>query len=485
MSDGNRPSLLARIERRLPELYLVLALVLTSLVALITAPFYMPDEPNQACRAISLGHGRLIAQMGPHEAGAQVDQGALAAMEGVEIVRVKWEHASPDFHDRHYGAMPLVRLPAASQRWANATVFVPFGNTAVYPPMLYAPAVAGWRLGEAFNLTIFHSLLLARLFSAWTAVAIGWLALRLCACSRFMLVPLLLLPHTLFLNAGCSQDAVMLSVAALAAALLSRPLVGRREFTPAELAITAAALAMCGTARPPYVAMALLLFVPTVELHLPDPRRWLRPLAAFAATLAICALWRYLVAPLGLDWADNADPETQYVFMHDHPFATAAAVLHGTFDGLVDFFHRGLYVIGGNDLLPHHGAAFALTILLALMLLFAPACPPRRPLARALLAVCIAGPLLGVSLAEYVIWTPPGLFTVYGVQPRYWLPLLPLVTMLLQGQIPVRRIPERVRQNLLLTTTAALVLIACSLPWFAAHAFYRSGAVQVLSLNLH
>jgi hypothetical protein len=200
--------------------------------------------------------------------------------------------------------------------------------------------------------------------------------------------------------------------------------------------------------------------------------------------MALCAFWRHLVAPLGLDWSDDADPEQQTAFIHAHPFAAAAAVLHGTFDGALDFFHRGLYVIGGNDLLPHHGAAFLLTVCLAAIVLFAPDCPPRTWRGRTLLAVCLAGPLLGVSLAEYIIWSPPGFHTVYGVQPRYWLPVVPLAMMLLQGRLPLPRIALRFRSRGLLAASALLALVACTLPWFTAHAFYRAGVAQVLKLNL-
>ena len=113
------------------------------------------------------------------------------------------------------------------------------------------------------------------------------------------------------------------------------------------------------------------------------------------------------------------------------------------------------------------------------MLLFAPACPPRTWRGRGLLAVCVAGLLLGLSLAEYIIWTPPGWHTVYGIQPRYWLPIMPLATMLLQGRLPVRKTTW-----LPLAASAVLAIVACTLPYMAAHAFYRESIAQVLHLNL-
>jgi hypothetical protein len=95
------------------------------------------------------------------------------------------------------------------------------------------------------------------------------------------------------------------------------------------------------------------------------------------------------------------------------------------------------------------------------------------------LGVCVAGPLLGVSLAEYIIWTPPGWHTVWGVMPRYWLPMMPLGTMLVQSLWR--------RQGAgwpLACAAAGLAGIACTLPWMVAHAFYGESVWRVLRLNL-
>jgi len=142
-------------------------------------------------------------------------------------------------------------------------------------------------------------------------------------------------------------------------------------------------------------------------------------------------------------------------------------------------------VISLNDLLPHHGAAAVLTICLVVIVVAVRGPVVGTWLGRTLLAVCVLGPLVGVSLAEYLIWTPPGGATVFGVMPRYWLAAMPLGILLLQSCVPGR---ERLRALLpRQTATVACVvmaLVACTLPWMVAHAFYREGAWHVLLLNL-
>ncbi len=467
------------LERRLPEMYAVLALVVTGLMCLVTAPFFGPDEANQACRAIALGHGQVIARMGADEAGGEIDSGALAAMEGVNNIRMAWEKRAGDFHNRAYGPMTEeLERPLAQVRWSHRRVFVPFGNTAAYPPFLYAPAVLGWRAGEALGLTIFQSLRVARLLCALTAVVVGWLAMRVCAGSRWMLMAFLLLPSVLFINATCSQDAVLLSVAALVAALVSRPLVRGDAWTRGELAAVAGLVAMMAMARAPYVALALVALVPGVRR-----RRWVGPVLACVFVVAALAGWHYAVRTLDVDTSDEANPALQAAFVREHPLAAGAAIVRGTAEAGADFARRGMYVMGWNDLLGPRALSVAAGLCVVAVMLLGERGPVRRRRGLGLMAVCVGGALVGISAAEYVIWTPPGLGTVYGIQPRYWLPVMPLGMMLVQGAIPMP-IATKIRWTLLLWTGVLVMTTACTLPFVAARVFYRDGLAQVLRINL-
>jgi hypothetical protein len=100
-----------------------------------------------------------------------------------------------------------------------------------------------------------------------------------------------------------------------------------------------------------------------------------------------------------------------------------------------------------------------------------------------LMLIAVVVPLVAISAAEYVIWTPPGLTTVYGVQPRYWLPVLPAMMLLATGWRAPRG-ENRRRERLLPAAAILLVCVACTLPWMAARAFYRAGFIEAVRINL-
>jgi uncharacterized membrane protein len=185
-----------------------------------------------------------------------------------------------------------------------------------------------------------------------------------------------------------------------------------------------------------------------------------------------------------MDTADEADPIRQMAFLCEHPAAAALAVGRGTVEAAWDFVHRGLYVVGWNDLLPHHGAALGLSVCLLALVWCAPGLGVRSWRARMLMVVAVAVPLVAISAAEYVIWTPPGLATVYGVQPRYWLPVLPAMMLLVAGWRAPRGESRRGREWLVAAAAIVLACVAGTLPWMAARAFYRTALIEAVRINL-
>jgi hypothetical protein len=467
---------LVRAECRLPEIYLVLALVVCGVMCFVTAPFFGPDEPAQSSRAIALGHGMVVAHAEKEEPGAELDDGFIGVIEEVDESRTAWEKDAGFFLDRRHGVVSDEgQRKLAGVRWVGRRSFEPFGNTAVYPPGLYLPAMVGWRVGEASGVTIFGTLRLARMLCALTAVGMGWLALRICVGWRWPLLAYLILPSVVFLDATSSQDPVMLGAAAVIAALVSRAMVERREFAGWELVVAAGLLGIVGMSRPPYLAMGLVLFLPAVELRL----GWVKPAVAFGVMVAAAGVWWRMMAGLGIDHSDAAEPGMQRAFLLGHPVMGGVAIMRGTWEAAGDFVRRGLYVVGWNDLLPHHGAALVLGVCLGVMVVWGPRVEIRTGRGLGLLAVGVVGAVVGVSVAEYLIWTRVGWGTVWGIQPRYWLPVMPLGMMLLQGCLRVRS-----RVGLAAGVAGVMGVVVCTLPWMAAHAFYGEGLGRVLGLNL-
>src|SRR3978361_1246189 len=129
-----------RLERRLPEIYVLCALFVTLLLAVLTPPFFVPDEANHSLRALQLAHGQVLATAAREGAGGQADRNAHDAMLRMNSIIAAEAERYPMARSRPDGRISRDDVEAMQQlSWAHADQFFAFPNTAVYPPTLYLP----------------------------------------------------------------------------------------------------------------------------------------------------------------------------------------------------------------------------------------------------------------------------------------------------------------------------------------------------------
>ena len=417
--SADQPEVEHGLTRRLPAIYLLCALIVTLLLAVLTPPFFVPDEASHSLRALQLAHGHVMAQPSAMGAGGETDRNAYAAMARMTAVEAALAQRFPIARSRPDGRVSRGDLEAVQRlAWAQAEQFYPFPNTAVYPPALYLPQAAGWAIALHLRTTIFHGLLLARICAALASVLVGWLALRFSVCSRAQLFVVLLLPTCLSLNASTSQDAVLFGCAALAAACLSRPLRQRRQFRIGELLATAVLLTACIGARVPYMPLMLLLFLPALNAPAVAKKSLLAPAAAALAGGLLVAGWQAEVKPLGVLTGAGADIGRQWAFLHAHPAYGALVLTKSTLLGSSLTVLKGLAWLGTNDAgppLPVYG--LLVCAILIIVLLSTGGCLHTWR-ARALLLGAAVAAAAAMSLAEYLIWSAPGARAVFLVCNR-------------------------------------------------------------------
>jgi hypothetical protein len=479
-------NVLDRIDRSLPEIYLVLALGLTISLSLLTPPFYVPDEIAHASREIQIGHGGLIGQRTEDGVGGQIDANAKEVMDAIGEIQLELERRHPAALHRADGRVTETQLaPLRPIRWSHRTAFMGFQNTAVYPPLLYIPQAIGWRIGEAAGFTILHSLLLARLLASIGAAAAGWLAMRLCAGGRWLLFAYLLLPTALGQNASCSQDALLLPAAGLVMALLSRAISARRLFSATELIAVTSLLAVCIASRPPYLPLAMVLVLPALETPGAIRQQFIPASIGLLAVALAVGAWIALVHPLGAFIHPLARPALQISFLHTHPLEGSEKIVFWTLVQTPLLFAQGLEVLGILDIYAPFGIYAILSVGLAGILLFSPALGLSTRRARVALILAVLAVCGAISLVEYIVFTPPEASWVACLEGRYYLPLAALACLLIRRKpaalnLEAQRAPgarsNGSRRQLLLTCAASVFLIGVLYtPWVAAHGFYNLG----------
>ena len=405
--------------RWLAAAFALYGLLATAFLAINMPPFQNPDEPAHFLRAAQVADGRLIGTRysvtradgsSQTTAGGPVDPAVLTAAApfvammshpNARATRANWE--------------PRVD-------WSGTRSMASFPNTAIYPPLFYAPAAVGVLVGQAARMSVVQTLMVSRLLTGVAAVAIGVVAIACAGGAAAWIFAVLTLPMTLSLIASSSQDALLLACSALAGALLMRILRGPGGRNGPALAALVVTLALVATARPTYGALAVMpLALAKVRL------RW-RILAA-AVIVACVASWSSIAAALAL--ADTgevagANPAAQMAHIRDAPLLMADVVrqtlAHNWRNYVVEFVGQ----LGWLDTaLPqaYHAAARVMLAVAAMATMLRSG--PMRTSVGSRLTIA-AGLLLaatGLFAAAYLTWSLPGNAVVEGVQGRYLLPL--------------------------------------------------------------
>ena len=405
--------------RLLALLYLLLVLPVTACIGWRNPPFQAADEGSHFLRAMQVAHGGLLASRSAAGLiGGRVPAGAVQLTHDFQDLQFQ-RHVTLD--PRRYADAALVP--------AGPAVEASFANTAIYPPVFYAPAALGILAGEAAGQGPLAELRLARLSTACAASLLAALAIAITTAGALPLFWLLSLPMTLSLFGSCSQDAMLIACAALSAAALTRlgPMPARQQaFGFGAWILVAAGVGCLGAAKLPYLLLA------------PIPAVW----AASGAHRPGCVRLLLLLSlpmAIGLGWLvvgalpvlAPSDAGRQMAWLAAHPMripGIAALTLQMRGVTLVREF---IGVLGWLDVkLP---GAFYVPCLLVLAVALAmerwraaPAWLPGATLAM-ILASCAA-----VFAALYLDWTKVGAAWVDGVQGRYFLPPACFLILLLR-----------------------------------------------------
>ena len=352
-------------------------------------------------------------------------------------------------------------------------------------PHLYFFSALGVFLGFCLHLGFAPTLLLGRAFNLLVFALLAAWAVKKAPFGKMAFLGASLLPMTLHLAASFSRDSLLLgccfafTALCLDLAYSSREKPGLRQLLP--LAVLAAVIAPAKLVYLPLLGLALLIPAARARHAALSPRNKKRIAAAMAALLAVFVLfagWRnrsilkesfsadqdqatveemnqatreeyeQLLAETGgesvivesnsdlsnaADEAEREQDRTCYTLSYilAHPLDTLMLCVNSVIE-LGDHYLRGL--VGGS--LSYYSLDIAWTwvvLLYAMLALCALAQPGEGTLtgghrvwaALLVLACC------GLAVLGCVCWTPVRYTTIYGLQGRYFLPVLPLALLVL------------------------------------------------------
>ncbi len=438
-----------------------LSVLLGALLIFATPPLRGPDEHAHFLRATGIAQGDII----PSQADAHGRKGV--------VLPIRWQ--------RDYGYFEAVRLSGRPQGLGYSKVFADYWSGRVnraaidpdqqpvfafyegsegYSPAAYLPHVAAALIAQLAGLdflTTFYLMRLAGLIAMTAALAY---AIMIVPRLRWAFVAIAMLPAALYGRSVINADGAALTFAMVAAALC---LHGLYSGSPPRTGQHALWLTLCALSKPPNVAFVLLELMRWPSREVLQCWRLLALIIGPALIGAIgwtllssgdVAAWR-LAALTGVD-AQHFDPVWKLGFMLDHPLHFARAVV-GTFEqkDLPELWRQLIGVLGLFDTVLRSWAYPVISLLLigTFFVRLDLAREVRIRVALASLATTLAY-CIALFAIFYLVWTPIDADRVWGIQGRYFIPVVPLLAIACAALVD-RALPE---WTIALMASAAAIL---------------------------
>lgn len=452
--------------------------VMSALAAVVsivlTPPFQTPDAFTQFDRAVQISRGHLVGAVAHSHAGGYLPAGVLVAERPFR--------ALPHRYRVKVSARDYQR--AAKGIWTRSTVFVSFAATTEYPPVAYLPAASALVAARLSGLSVLASYYALEFVNVAVFITlVAWSLTQLQFGQATIVAAVAMLPMETALAASPSTDGLLFGLSCVYVALtcrrythysvsgaglpkarphragLSRPsFFGRRS---AELTAAALVLAAIGGAKPPYLLLFFLAGLPGV---------WNRDWSVAGRD----TLWTAIVgiAPVGLWYLVGAKLQGAYAgapvgssirgqltFLVSH-LTSLGTIVPGTLHSFgAYYFMTFVGDLGWLDTplsaVVYVCAAIALGVLALTLLTEATIDTPGLLLVTGTVVATVAA----VFLALYLDWTPVGAGAVFGVQGRYFLPLVPPAVVAAGHADRLRVHDARLKVALYLTTVVALTLV--------------------------
>lgn len=325
-----------------------------------------------------------------------------------------------------------------------------------YSALSYIPAALGLWLGRLLGLSFTFTFALGKLFNLLCYTAIVFTAIHIIPVKKWLLLALSLLPTNLFLASNYSYDWFLTAFTMLAIALIVRIICSEEKARTRDLWLILICLFLAIAPKAVYFPIVGLIFlVPSKAFQ---SRTQKRVFIAAAVAIVVYACLTFLLPVLfsgGDSYSDSragtgASPALQLAFILSEPLAylkILASYLYHEFFALgnietafADYYYmgqltevfstfQGMLLVCGCFIALTDSSERSAKLISSPSILWC-----------AFMALCTAAL---ISSALYVSFTEVGLNTVIGVQPRYFLPLLPLLGIFVFNFPLENHIPDR------------------------------------------
>ncbi|MFB2977488.1 DUF2142 domain-containing protein [Microseira sp. BLCC-F43] len=431
-----------------PEnLFLALALTFGILFTLIIAAFHAESEPQHYYRSYQISEVKLIADKKIVDCYGQQFETYLPSTTCVggmlpksllttaKITEGIASRKNPKRKQNIKTIIGLLNLPLDS----NNRVFLRFPNISLFFPITHLPQAFGMAIGRLFNVSPLVLLYVGRICNLLVWVLLVYLAIKIIPFYKWLLILLAFTPMSIFQASSLSGDALTNGLSfLLISVILTTAFAGEKAITKYEIFILALLSLLLSLCKLAYCPILFLLWVIPVPRFRSKKQYFLTLsviiLFSLAAVLSWLVLTRDLNVPLRLD-TPNLTTEQRLNYLASQPGKLLVLLgntlrVHG-----LTYLEQYLGGMGwGETKMPiWHIVSYGFVLVSVAL------CSHEKDIVVSVRQKAISLSIAVTNIALiftllYITWNDLDSDVIQGFQARYFIPISPLLFLLLYNQ---------------------------------------------------
>jgi uncharacterized membrane protein len=417
--------------------------------AIITPPGQNPDESAHFERVWQLGNFNLFA-----ESSVSGGEKMFGGEQPANISRFFSDNDITSKFDPNHKFNKVNTDETHSLQFNSQTEFQDFRGAGTYSPIAYISMIPGVWIGKLFHLPIFSLFFLLRLLSIVTVLVLFYFAIRIAPIAKWGIFCVGLIPSVLAQSAAISADGITMGATIFFISYVLYIALCKNQLSWKQYLIIGILIFTIGLSKIAYLPLAtLLLLIPLLNTK---ARGW-RTILLLLGTLVVCIvpslIWMGAVSYIDSYYSTTVNVAVQKDFILHNPLSYLHILYINFFTeqnaGMTPVVWLGMFGNFGYLTAPLPTFAVFLLIISLTCSIFLTS---RRELKwklgirtlsiyRAIIVATLIVCVIAIATALYLYWSPAKGIIIMGLQGRYFIPLLPLLSLFFYGNTLKKQLP--------------------------------------------
>lgn len=397
---------------KVEDKFLIIMPVL-GILYLIIFPFNtIPDEANHASRAYEISNGHLTSHIYKDVIGNKLDSSLYSV-------------ASNDTYSN--------LISNLKYKMTNKKVKYSFANTSLYSPVSYLPQALGITISRIFTKHILVQLYFGRIFNFLAFFTLMYFAIKLIPFKKEIVLLISVIPLVLQEAVSLAPDAFTISLVCFFVSYILYLRGNRKKITFKNIAIISVASIVLSQLKIVYLPVCLLMFLLPLDKFKSKKNKHLTLITIFLVSALFGLLWLKISSPY-LEAQSGSDKQLNYILANVFRYLGVCTSTFITFsrDWLYEMFGRSL----GSFTIAIPSFLIFLNIIFFILISLTSKDKKEniKEWEKWLIAFVILAVIALIFTSLYLQWTPYKADLIKGIQGRYFIPLLLLISLVLTNK---------------------------------------------------